>query len=221
MLLNLRARTFWLISLVLFLLAIGFVVLCIYSPTGSNTIFVVLMTIDLVLMTFAIQIAIQKSIKYKPKAIQYNEKKYQKTKDFDDALKSNGFDLRNRHIGRSYIKIDGKDAYKVVIINDSDKYFDNVEEAKDEKLASKLDACESFTGLEIFLNPNNQIKDKIVDFSIQGKRVYYTAIMKNDSDEYICKNYIEPDDSHIENYNKLLNMLGLNAVEEKVEETSE
>ncbi len=152
MILNLRARTYWLISLILLIFAVGFVLLCIYSPTGSNTIFIVLMTIDLVLMTFAIQLAIQKSIKYKPKPIQYVEKIYNKTKDFDELLKSNGFDLRNRHIGRSYIKIDGDDAFKVVIITDSNKYFDKVEEPKDDKLAKRLDNCKSFTGLEIFLH---------------------------------------------------------------------
>jgi len=208
--LNFKARTYWLISLILFILTIGFVILCIYSPTGSNTVFIVLMTIDLILMTFAIQIAIQKSIKYKPKPITYIEKKYESSIDFDEALKENGFELRNRHIGRSYIKIENKNAYKVVIINDSDKYFDNVEEEKDEKLASKLDNCNSFTGLEIFINPNDEIKEKIVDFSIQGGRVYYTAIMKNNTDEYICKNYIEPVDKQALNYNKLLNILGLN-----------
>ena len=39
--------------------------------------------------------------------------------------------------------------------------------------------------------------------------------------EYICKNYIEPNDNHKDNYNKLLNILGLNEIEEKTEETNE
>ena len=220
MFLNFRARTYWLISLVLFLLAIGFVLLCIYSPGESNTIFIVLMTIDLILMTFAIQVAIQKSIKYRPKPIQFDEKKYQKTIDFDDALKSNGFKLRNRHIGRSYIKIEGKEAFKVVIINDSSTYFDNVEEPKDEKLSEKLDQCNKFTGLEIFINPNEEINNRITDFSFQTEKVYYTALVRENK-EYICKNYIEPNDNHKDNYNKLLNILGLNEIEEKTEETNE
>lgn len=212
MLLNLKARTYWLISLVLFLLAIGFVLLCIYTPTGSNTVFIVLMTIDLILMTFAIQVAIQKSIKYKPKPMQFDEIEYKQIKDFDEALKSNGFTLRNRHIGRSYIKIDGNDAFKVVLISDSSKYFDKVEEPKDEELAEKLDKCDSFTGLEIFINPNDEIKEKIIDFSIETDKLYYTAIMRNDNDEYICKNYIKPNKNHKENVSKLLELLGLEEI---------
>ena len=212
MLLNLKTRTYWLISLVLFLLAIGFVLLCIYAPTGSNTVFIVLMTIDLILMTFAIQIAIQKSIKYKPKPIQFDEMKYKKTKDFDDELKSNGFTLRNRHIGRSYIKIDGNNAFKVVLITDSNKYFDNVEEPKDEELAEKLDKCNSFIGIEIFMNPNDVIREKIIDFSIETDKVYYTAIMKSNKDEYTCMNYINPNKNHKDNVFKLFELLGLEEI---------
>lgn len=217
MLTNFKARTFWLISLILFLLAIGFVLLCIYSPNESNTVFIVLMTIDLILLTFSIQIAIQKSIKYKPKPIQYDEKVYEKTIDLDDALKSNGFTLRNRHIGRSYIKIDGYDAFKVVIINDSSKYFDNVEESKDENLAKRLDECKRFTGIEIFINPSEEIENRILDFSFQTEKVYYTALVRKNN-KYICENYIEPNDNNRENFIKLLNILGLNEVIEEISE---
>ena len=220
MFLNFRARTYWLISLVLFLLAIGFVLLCIYSPGESNTIFIVLMTIDLILMTFAIQIAIQKSIKYRPKPEVFEGKRYQKTIDFDEALKLHGFTLRNRHIGRSYIKIEGKKAFKVVIINDSSTYFDNVEEPKDEQLSHRLDQCNRFTGLEIFINHDEKLNERVIDFSFQTDKVYYTALVR-ENDEYICKNYIEPSDKHKDNYNKLLNILGLNVIEEKTNGTNE
>lgn len=215
---NFRARVYWLISLILFLLGIGFVILCIYAPNGSNNVFIILMTIDLILLTFAIQIAIQKSIKYRPKPIQYTEKVFNSS-DFDELLKENGFILRNRYSGRSYLKIEDLNAYKVSIITDSDKYFENVPEPEnnDKKLEEKLDRCNKFTGLEIFINPNDTVKEKIVDFSIQGEKIYYFAIMK-DGSNYICKNYIDPNLDHKDNVKHLLDILKL---EEKNEENTD
>lgn len=210
--LNFKARTYWLISLILFLLGIGFVVLAIYTPSGNNTIFIVLMTIDLILLTFAIQIAIQKSIKYRPKETKYIIKKFKAT-DFDDLLKENKFKLRNRYAGRSYIKIDGLNAFKVDIITDSDKYFENVPEPEnnDKSLSEKLDKCETFTGLEIFINPNDLVKERIVDFSIQTDKLYYFAIMKDDFN-YVCLNYVEPNEKHLDTLKYLTGILKLEEI---------
>ena len=109
---------------------------------------------------------------------------------------------------------------EVVIIDDSSTYFDNVEEPKDEQLSHRLDQCNKFTGLEIFINPDEKLNERVIDFSFQTDKVYYTALVR-ENDEYICKNYIEPSDKHKDNYNKLLNILGLNVIEEKTNETNE
>lgn len=208
---NFKARTYWLLAILLLIISGGMVALAIYGPSSINTLSIVLMTISLILLTFDIQLAIQKSIKYRPKPIKCEERKYEKKIDFDEALKNNGFTLRNRYIGRSYIKIEGKVAYKVVIINDSSKYFENVEEPKDDKLKDKLDKCDKFMGLEIFINPDEVIEKRIIDFSIQGEKVYYTAIMRVD-DSYVCKNYIEPSNEHKENFDYLFKLLGLEEI---------
>ena len=219
MLMKIKTRYIWLMALILFLLAIGFILLAIYTPTGmSNKLFVVLMTIDLILFTFVIQWGIQRSIKFKPKKIEYETKLYESNLDFDDALKNNKFDLRNRSYGRSYIKIEGKNAYKVVLVNDPEGYFNSDNsDSTDKNLAKRLDRCETFTAVEIFLNTNDEIKSKIADFTLQGDKVYYTALERID-DGYLCHNYEEPSEIHKLNLAHLYEYLGLT---EKNYETKE
>lgn len=206
---KIKTRYIWILALVLFLLAIGFILLAIYTPSGmSNKLFVVLMTIDLILFTFCIQWGVQRSIKFKPKKIEYESKLYESDKDFDEVLKDHKFDLRNRSYGRSYIKIEGKNAYKVVLINDPDGYFTTDNNETNQSLAKKLDKCDTFTAVEIFLSTNDEIKEKIADFSIQGERVYYTALERT-SDGYLCHNYVEPNENHKLNVLHLYEYLGL------------
>ena len=206
---KIKTRYIWIFALVLFLFAVGFILLAIYTPSGiSNKLFIVLMTIDLILFTFTIQWGIQRSIRYKPKPIKYETKLYESNKDFDEALKNNKFELRNRSYGRSYIKIEGKNAYKVVLINEPDNYFIADNNDSNSGLAKKLDRCDTFTAVEIFLNSNDEIKAKIADFTLQGERVYYTALERT-NDGYLCHNYIMPNENHKINLEHLYEYLGL------------
>ena len=216
---KIKARTLWLMVLVELLVSVGLIFACIYTKDVLNKVMIVLMVIVFVLMTFTIQAATMKSFRYRPKK-NYILKEY--TNDFDlyDKLDELKYELRERAYGKSYIKIEGKSAFKVVLVSDPSGYFNadnNDQEETNDKLSEKLDKCNTFTAIEIFLNSNNEIKEKIVDFTIQVDKIYYTALIK-ENDKYVCYNYEKPNEKHEADFNHLLEMLGFNEVKEENEE---
>ena len=217
---KIKARTLWLMVVVELLISVGLIFACIYTKDVLNKVMIVLMVVVFVLMTITIQAATMKSFKFRPKK-NYITKEYNNDNDLYNKLEELKFELRERAYGKSYIKIEGKSAFKVVLVSDPNGYFSNDnndnEEAND-KLSEKLDKCNTFTAIEIFLNSNNEIKEKIVDFTIQVDKIYYTALIKNDDNKYVCYNYEKPNDKHEANFNHLLDMLGFSEVKEENEE---
>lgn len=213
---NIKARTLWIIVIIELLVGVGLIFACIYSNDVINKVMIVLMTITFILLTFTIQLATMKSFKYKPKKNNYIKKEYSNTNDLFDKLNELKFDVRERTYGKSYLKIENRSAYKVVLVSDPDGYF-NHEEKDDneanEALNKKLDNCLTFTAVEIFLNSNDEVKEKITDFTIQVEKVYYTALEKIDDNKYLCHNYEEPNDKHKANLNHLYEMLGFNEID--------
>ena len=216
---NIKARTLWVIVVIELLVAVGLIFACIYTKDILNKVMIVLMTAVFILMTFTIQAATFKSFKYKPKK-NFKTKTYVNDNDLYEKLLDLKFELRERSYGKSYIKIEGKSAYKVVLIADPNGYFHHENELDDDnndKLGERLDKCNNFTAIEIFLNSNAEVKEKIADFTIQVEKIYYTALEKADDNKYLCYNYEKPNDKHKEDYEKLLEMLGFS--EYKEEET--
>ena len=154
---NIKARILWIIVIIELLVGVGLIFACIYSNDVINKVMIVLMTITFILLTFTIQLATMKSFKYKPKKNNYIKKEYSNTNDLFDKLNELKFDVRERTYGKSYLKIENRSAYKVVLVSDPDGYF-NHEEKDDneanEALNKKLDNCLTFTAVEIFLNSN-------------------------------------------------------------------
>ncbi len=214
---NIKARTLWILAVVELLLSVGLIFACIYTKDILNKVMIITMTVMFVLLTITIQAASFKSFRYRPKK-NYIVKKYVNSNDLYGKLVDLNFDLRERAYGKSYIKIEGKSAYKVVLISDPNGYFhheDEPESNQDDKLGEKLDKCNTFTAIEIFLNTNSEVKEKISDFTIQVEKIYYTAFEKADDDTFICYNYEKPNDKHKDDYNHLLDILGFS---EKIEE---
>lgn len=219
---NIKARTLWIIVIIEFLASIGLIFACIYTEGDLNKAMIVIMTIDFILMAFTIQLASMKSFKYKPKKRKLEAKEYTNDNDLFDKLNELKFNVRERAYGKSYLKIEKRSAYKVVLITDPVGYFHHDEKEdddQDEGLNKKLDNCLTFTAVEIFINSNDEVKEKISDFSIQVDKIYYTALEKIE-DKYVCHNYEKPNEKHNDDVNYLFDMLGFKEIVEEKEETN-
>ena len=208
---NIKTRTLWIIVGILFLLAIGLIVACAYIDESLNKLVIVLLTIDFIVLTILVQYTSLRTFKYKPKLINYPQKNYISDIEIEEILQKK-YKKRSRIYGDSYLKIENKVAYKVSLITDIKAYFEPEEEI-DEKPNKELEKCTKFVGLEIFVDVTEEAMSKIVEFSIQGENVYYTALIKKEN-EYLCLNYLEPNEFHKENVEKLYKELQLNVVDE-------
>ena len=215
---NIKARYLWITSLVLFLAGIGLIFACVYTKDSLNRVMVVIMAIDFVLLTFTIQFATTKSLKFKPKKVNYITKEYKNTNSLAKVLVDNGFEKRSRSYGDSYLLIKNKNAYKVVLVSDPSSYFNNDEDNEEvKKENTELDECNVFIGVEVFLSTNSDLVSKLPDFTLEGGRIYYTALEYKGNNNYLCHNYVKPNKDHIEAFNNLLEMLGFvdnNGIEE-------
>lgn len=201
---KLKTRTIWFITIGLFIFTIGLVIACPFTRDALNTVVVVGIVVCFIALTFLVQYASFRTFQYKHK-VKYPEKEYLFDGDLAKLLKEKNFKARKTNYGESYLLIANKVAYKVVLVNDIEKYFEPIEERNTPK-NKELDKCESFIAFEIFYEMNDDLKRKIVEFSIQGEKVYYTAFSKTDSGFY-CYNYLKPEGIHEADYNELLNLL--------------
>lgn len=202
------------VLLIAILIEIALGVLLIYGTTKAtdvaSKVLLVLTVIDFILLTFTIQALGFQS--FKPKKQKYPTKDYKSAYEYDDlskVLMDNGFKKTNRSYGNTYLLIDGKAAIKVSLIDDYNVYFDN--EQNDDKVpASKgLDKCEKFIGIEIFKEINEANLDKIPLFTIQGKNVYFTALLYQNEKSFKCLNYELPNEDFSESFDKAMNILNM------------
>lgn len=211
---KIKARYLWIATLIVFLLTVGLMVLLITVGSKYSTVITVFMVIGFILMTFLIQAAAFKSFKFKEKEEPINPKSYICEKDILDTLRKNKYKERKRSYGLSFLKISKPNAYKVTLVTDPDAYFNPEDEIETEG-EKELDKCDRMIGFEIFLNYREEDIKKFKDYSIQGKNIYYTSFYRinEDSNEYICANYIEPDLNHKRNYDLLMEELGFKIIE--------
>lgn len=205
---KIKTRTIWIIFIIELLACVGLLFGAIYSDDTLNKILIVLIGVDFILITFTIQAATYKSFRIKAERKFYKEKIFINENDLYDIINENGFEDRNRIYGKSYLKIVNDNAYKVTIITDPEGYFSDTDESDNSSVRKKLDKCKRFMGVEIFLNSNEQLLSRIKDFSLQGEKVYYTALLKIEDNLYKCFNYEEPSDNHKANYDYLFDLLG-------------
>lgn len=214
---NIKARTLWIISLLELLVGVELILACIYTDNGINKVMIILMTIDFLLLALTIQFASYKSFKYKSKKKVYVTKEYINDNDLSEKLDELKFELRERNYGKSYLKIEKRSAFKVVLVTDPVGYFNHDEDDENTEPNKKLDNCLTFTAIEVFINSNDELREKLSDFTIQVEKVYYTALEKIDDNRYLCHNYEEPNEKHKDDVNHLYEMLGFKEV---VDETT-
>lgn len=190
---NLKARYIWISVAVSFILGCVLVFAVTQTSGGWTTFMIVLMAIDFIYMTIAIQIAATKSFRYKAKPKHYKTKSFLCSNDhLNDLLKKNGYQPRKVSYGISYLKVLPPFAYKVVLIEDSKEYFNpEKEEQKNFPQNKLLEKCKQFIGCEIFLDYDEDTLKKLPDFNLQGDHIYYCGYYK-ENDKLICPNYIEP-----------------------------
>lgn len=202
---KLKTSTIWIITGIVFVVTMGLLFSAAFTNGVWNKIVVIGIIAGFILLTLLVQYASFRTFQHKHK-IKYPVKSYLFNGDIEKLLKDKGFKERKTNYGLSYLLIKNKVAYKVVLVDDSVKYFEPVEE-KNVPKNKELDNCKSFIAFELFYNITDDLERKIVEFSIQGDKVYYTAFTKTD-DGFFCHNYLAPEGVHIDNYNELINILG-------------
>ena len=205
---KIKARTLWIITAILFVLSIVDILVIPKVDDPYNKVLTVVLIILFLLITILIQFATYKSVNRKKK-INYPTMEFEtEIKDFDDELLKSNYKRTNRKYGFSYLKIDNKKAYKITIVKDSDKYFNNDEE-ESTKANKELDRCDEFIAVEIFLSVTEDVLKKVTDFMIQTDKIYYFALVETEEGYYKCLNYEKPNENHIDGINNLYNDLKL------------
>ena len=210
---NVKARYLWIATGIVFLITVGLIVLLITVKDINTTVVTVCMIIGFVLMTFLVQAASFKSFRYKPKSEPSNPKRYILNKDLLEVLRKNKYKERKRSYGVSFLKIARPNAYKVTLVTDPEAYF-NPDDSDNSEGDKELDKCDRMIGFEIFLNYREEDIARFRDYSIQGQNIYYTSFYKEneDSNVFICANYIEPLENHKKNFEFLMEELGLEEI---------
>lgn len=205
---NVKPKYLWISVAISFLIAVG-LILGVTQTSGAITkVFIVLIAIVFIYMTIAIQIASMRTFRYKPKQKKYPTIAYQCLEcDMDERLRKLGYKPRVTSYGISYLKIEGTNAYKIVLVRNCEKYFNNDDDNNSAPNRS-LERCKKFIGFELFYDYDEDALRKIPDFNLQGDRVYYSGLYKEDN-SFVCPNYIEPSEEFIELYNNIRSDIGL------------
>ena len=132
-----------------------------------------------------------------------------------DSLSKLGAKRRKTSFGESYLLIKDKTAYKISFVDDYIAYFDTTEEENESnsKPNKELDSCNKFIGLEIFRDIDEKNLVKLPDFSLQGEKIYYTALLYQDDDVFVCLNYLEPNEGFKDLISYLFELLKLEEME--------
>lgn len=219
-LLKMKKRNVWILFFISLIVACLSVILA--SKLKNKTIGVIIMATCFIISSLIFQVGLSHSFKGKMMKKDYIVKQYEgRDLDFfNDCLRKKKFNSRKLSFGTSYIKIENKIAYKVVLITDCDKYFDQSEKDKNVEPTKGLDDCIKFIGFEIFLITNEELLGKIGDFSFQGKKVFYEGFYYNEELDTITEaNAIEPLEEHVNDVKKLKDILQLKEIE-KTEDVS-
>lgn len=209
---KLSKKTLWICVAIALVIAIILIYLCSQVKGDWTNLIIVLLTIDFIFLTIVIQIASFKSFTYKMKMKDYNQKDYNGNyEEFEQLLLQKGYKKRVVPYGFSFLKIKNKVAYKAVLVNDFVKYF-NEESGETTSTPNKeLEKCDRFVAVEIFKEIDEQNLIKLTDYTLQGKNVYYTALLNQGENTLKCLNYIEPNEYFKEPLSNLYN--DLNVVE--------
>lgn len=205
---KIKTRYLWISIAVCFLTAIGLIIGVTHLKAPWTTVVIVILAIIFIYMTIAIQVVSTRTFRYKPKKVNYETKEFVLANtDIEQVIKSKGYKKREVPYGLSFIKVIGVNAYKIVLIKNKVEYFKPNDESN-LPTEKSLEKCKRFIGFEIFLDYDEEVLSKLVDFNIQGDNLYYGGFYLQDN-KLNCPNYIEPNEYFNDLYNTILTDLGI------------
>ena len=211
---KIKVRYLWISVAISFVVAIGLILGVTQTSGNWTTFMIVLIAADFIYMTVAIQVASTRTFRYKAKPRKYPTIQYNiSSVDLDSILKKKGYKSRNTQFGSIYLKVSGINAYRVSLIKDYDKYFNQEETQENIPVNKDLEKCKKFIGFEIFYTYDDDTLVKMPDFCIQGDYIYYSGFYINEG-LLSCPNYIKPSEEFIPLYEQLKEDLELSNIEE-------
>lgn len=208
---NIKTRYIWISVAISFIIACGLIFAVTQTSGTMTNVVIVLIAIVFIYMTIAIQIASTKTFRYRAKPIKYPTIEYEfNSDDLDSKLKKSGYKPRVTSYGVSYLRVSGTNAYKIVLIKNCEKYFNQEDNNSSNHSSEKsLEKCKRFIGFEVFFDYDEDTLKKLPDFNLQGDNIYYSGLYIKDN-ILICPNYIEPNKDFVELYAKMKEDLNLN-----------
>lgn len=202
-----------LITIILFLLLIGSIVLYVLK-CNEQWLMIIIMILSVCSMV-SLNGMITKLVVFKPKKIKY-PKCYYKALNYtalEAKLNKNGFKMTSKNYGAGFIKIEDKTAYKVILIENDERYFNQEDKTKD-KHTKGIEKCTEFIGFEFFLNPIESTLERLPDFSFTGDNIFYTGFYLDKGNNNLVEcNKIDPKE-HLDSYLKLKEYLSLEEINE-------
>lgn len=205
---GLKPLYLWLLFLLSLIIGIALIIWV--SNTSNTTIPLILMVVDFVFLSMVLQPAIAKTFKFKPRPKQYVSNQYS-LEDFGllkETLKNAKYKERTLPYGFVYNKIVDKILFKIVLIADESKYFNQNDTSQESGM--KIDDCVGLIGFEIFATDKDEVKTKVLDFSFQGNNVYYEGLYYEAITKTLIEpNYVAPSEKFLASYNIIMNDLNL------------
>jgi hypothetical protein len=168
---NLNKWVYLLFSLVFFILGGLFIYLSVKN--GNKTYLLVFVVISFLLFTFSINTFISKITYNHVKKKMFPKKyfSYKSFKELEEILISNEFKKVTLPYGKRFIKIDGKTCYKVLLVEDFKKYFNQT--SANEPKTKGIEYCTKLVGFEIFNTNEKELVDKVEQFSFENEKLLY------------------------------------------------
>lgn len=209
---NLKTRYLWIMFGVMVVVSGLMTFVC---TTINNQTLSLIILIILYLITGAFfEMAIARLFERKHQ-IKYNEVIYEYVKEEDivESLRKNAFNSHKLSYGKAFIKIVDKTVYKVIFIKDMNNYKNPSEEDSKGTKTKGIDDCTKFIGVELFYDYDDEMKEKIRDFSFCGEKVYYTGLYVKE-DSLVKPNHIPPTEDFKDDYDNFMKILGINSEKE-------
>lgn len=206
---NLKARYY----LIMFLaMTIIDVVLCVFIlRTSNNTLNIILLVVAFLITGSLFDLFISKVFQAKREEKMYIEKRYSIT-DLPISEKLKGFNKRSLPYGDVYSLVENRCLYKVTIVNNISEYHTFTPDENDKDKTPGVDKAIKMVGFEIFVDTDDELKKNIKGYAISSSKILYDAFYLENG-ILVEPNHYDPDKNLEEEYNKLVERLGIKGEE--------
>lgn len=180
----------------------------------QNQLWMVLTIVCTILFVFSMNTTISRFAVFKPKPVKYPKGYYEPRSfaELESALLKQGFNNSHMPFGEGFVKIEGKTAYKVLLVEKPDLYFDPEKKEVQQKPTKGIEKCNRLVGFEIFYNTTESHLKRLPDFSFKGDKVLYDGFYFDyDANQIIEANKIDVS-PHNEQYERLKTLLNFKEI---------